>query len=269
MTDLALSDAPEPIETPAEEVTVDAVASETEGVEAEQKGVEPSDSSTETAEKNPAQKRIDELTRIRRDTERDRDYWRDQAISNKPEPPKEVVKEPIKTLANFDFDESAYAEYIADRVEAGAVDKAMQKLEENQDRENAGRRQSSFKGKEADFSKEIDDYQDVARNPSLSISEPMRDVITDMDDGPAVLYYLGKNPDIADNIAYLPPMSAARELGRIEAKLAAKNGETVSKAPEPAPKLKAGNPAIEKSPDEMNQSEWNAHRRKVIANRRR
>lgn len=272
---LALSDAPEPIETEDEVVTADVEAIETEEVETEQMGEQPSESSTETEEKaekpNPAQKRIDELTKARRTAERDAEYWRDQAQRKEPDKPVEKVAEPLKTLEDFDYDEAKYQQHLFSKAREGAVDEAKRVLKDEQGRENSDRRISTFRGKEADFSKSVDDYHEVVTDPNLPISQVMADVATEMDNGPEVLYYLGKNPDLADKISQLSPLSAARELGRIEATIQSqeKKGETVSKAPAPAPKIKAANPAIQKSMDDMSQREFNDYRRKQIANRGR
>jgi len=270
---LQLSDAPEPIETEVVETTVDTEVNDTAVVEDEQKTSEVSESSTETVEEkpkaDPVQKRIDELTRKRRDAERDAEYWRQQAMKQPDKPVEDVKPEPLKTLADFDYDESKFQSHLFEKAQQGAVESARQVLKEEQSQQNSSRKISDFRGREAEFCKDVDDYQEVVQNPRLNINQTMADVATEMDDGPEVLYYLGKNPEIADKIAQLSPLSAARELGRIEAKIQSqeKSGKQVSEAPAPTPKLSAVEPSISKSPDDMTQKEWNAHRRKVIANR--
>lgn len=264
-----LLDAPEPIETESLNVSTEVETADEPVVEEEPKAEEASDSSTDKElTQSDINKVADKLTRKRRAAERDRDYWREQAMKQQPEVPEPVV-ETAKTLADFDYNEAQYQQHLIAQVEQRAVEKAKQVLRQDQQREAETRRRSVFTDRESNFSKELDDYDEVARNPSLSISQPMADVITDMDDGPAVLYYLGKNPSIADNIAQLPPLVAARELGRIEVGLSAKGANKVSKAPAPTPKISAAEPAIQKSVDEMSQKEFNEYRRKQIANRGR
>ena len=257
-------DALEPIET--EEVET------TEVVEDELKGEEPSDSSPETeaeeveakAKPDPVQKRIDELTKARRQAERDSEYWREQAMSKKPEPV-EVKEEPIKTLADFDYDEGAYQQHLFAKARAEAVNEAKRVLKEEQSHEISSQKLARFRSKEADFSKDVEDYHTVVTDPNLSISQAMADVATEMDNGPEVLYYLGKNPSLAEEISRLSPLSAARELGRIEAKITAKPvGAKVSKAPAPAPKIAAAEPAMSKSLDELEGAAYNEARRKWI-----
>ena len=261
------TDAPAEIESEATDVVTE--------VEDELKGAEPSDSSTEEKvaedkpKADPVQKRIDELTRKRRDAERDSEYWRDQAMKRQPEAPVEPVEQPLQTLADFDYDEGRYQQHLFKLAQDGAVQKAQEVMREEQSQQSSKRKVTEFRSRENDFSKNVEDYREVVTNPDLSLSKAMVDVATDMENGPEVLYYLAKNPDLSDEIAHLPPLTAARELGRIEAKLQsqAKSGEKVSKAPAPAPKISGLDPSVGKNPDEMSQKEWNAHRRKIIANR--
>jgi len=271
---LALSDAPEPIETEivdtATDVEVDAVAV----VEDEQKTEEVSESSTETDKpKDGVSKRIDELTRRFRDAERDSEYWRNQAMNQPEKPVEEVKPEPLKTLADFDYDEAQYQSHLFGKAQEGAVESARKVLKEEQSQEDDRKVISAFNSKEAEFAKTVDDYYDVARDRAFTDrhSNEMGIVITGMDDGPEVLYYLGKNPDLADKISQLSPLSAARELGRIEAKIQSqeKSGKQVSEAPAPAPKLTAVEPSTTKNVDDMTQGEFNAYRRKQISNRGR
>ena len=268
------TDAPELIETEVDVATADAEVIEATDVEDEQKAEEASDPSTEpeAEEKkpNPAQKRIDELTRIRRDAERDRDYWREQAMKQEPEKPAEVVDEPVKTLSDFDYDEAKYQQHLFEKARQGAVEEAKRVLAEEQSHERSNRKLSTFKSRETDFSKDVDDYREVVTNPNLSISQAMYDVTIDMENGPEVLYYLGKNPSLADEIAALPPLSAARELGRIEAKVLTKEkGEQVSKAPAPTPKIAAVEASTNLNPtkgesDKLSDADWIKKRNKQL-----
>jgi len=206
---------------------------------------------------------------LRRTAERDAEYWKQQAQNKAPEAPVEVVEEATKTLADFDYDEGKYQEHLFSRARANAVDEARKVLKDEQSQQTSSRKLSEFRGREADFSKDVEDYQEVVTNPALSLSQPMVDVATEMDNGPELLYYLGKNPALADEISRLSPLTAARELGRIEAKLSAKeSGKTVSEAPAPAPKIKAVDHTTKKSLDDMSQRDFNESRRKYIANNR-
>lgn len=253
-------------ETDAENEVIEeapeAIEAEAEVVEEEPQ--EPSESSTEKEEpeKSKVQERIDELTRLRRETERERDYWKEQA-SKPPEPVKPLE---LKTLEDFDYDEKAYQAYFIETSTSQAVEAAKQALKEESLQREAKTRQKAFETKESKYAEDVTDYMKVTRDENLRLTKEMVDIVALSDDGPSVLYYLGKNPDISAAIADLSPLAAAREIGRIEAKLS-KEPKSASKAPPPPPKIKGGDPVIKKSPDEMTQKEFNAYRRKVIANR--
>lgn len=223
-------------------------------------------------------KRIDELTRNWRETERDRDYWRDLALRyTQPQQPKVETPAPqetkLKTLADFDYDDGKYQQYLFTEAQKRAVEAAKRELEQERERESRTQRVSSFKSRETEFAKTVEDYDEVVRNPRLPITQAMADVIQESEDGPALAYHLGKNPEIAEKIAMLPPIAAARELGKIEARLAyerekAKEKPVVSKAPPPPPKVDASQPAIDKNPDEMSMDEWLKWRQKQLSKRK-
>ena len=80
------------------------------------------------------------------------------------------------------------------------------------------------------------DYDDVVGNPRLPINAVMADAIRMSDQGPDIAYHLGKHPEEAAKIAKLPPILAVKELGKLEAKLAAEPPTPTkrsSSAPEP------------------------------------
>lgn len=231
---------------------------------------QPEDKPEEPPQKSGVEKRIGELTWKQREAERERDYWRQQAMSQTPPEP---APAPTKTLEDFDYDEMKYQAYLFEqataRAEQGATEAARRILaEEEQNRIQMQRRQQ-FESSEKEYARNLADYWNVARNESLTVTQDMADVILDSDNGPAILYYLGKNPDIADQISRLPLHVAAREIGKIEAKLSTPEPEKATKAPPPPSQIKGLDPVIKKNPDDMTQAEFNAYRRKVIEQRRR
>lgn len=239
---------------------------QTEAVQPPEPEQDVSDSSTDAddaSEGKPERKppgvhaRIGELTRNWRETERDRDYWRDlamQASRQQPTPQTETrepppAPEPGKTLADFNYDEAQFAGYLRQQAAEEARKAATDVLRQEREREAAQRKEQTFKQRINDFKKSAPDFDDlVIRNRSLPITEAMAEVIADSEDGPAVAYFLGKNPEAAAAIAQLSPVAAARELGKIEARLALEREQgqkpatpkpAVSKAPPPPPKIDA------------------------------
>jgi hypothetical protein len=105
-----------------------------------------------------------------------------------------------------------YADFI--RAEA---DKLVQQRE-------AAKQQSqvleSYQEREEQARDKYDDFEQVAYNPNLTITNVMAETIQHSDIGPDLAYYLGSNPKDAERISRLSPFMQAKEIGRIEAKLA-------------------------------------------------
>lgn len=114
-----------------------------------------------------------------------------------------------------------------------------------------------------------DDYQQVVENPALPITDVMAQTIRASEVGPDVAYWLGTNPKEAARIANLPPFLQAKEIGRIEARIAAEPPvRKTTSAPAPiapvtsrtssAPSYDTTDPRSVKS---MSTSEWIAAER--------
>ena len=101
---------------------------------------------------------------------------------------------------------------------------AERKAEELLARREQARMQSeiieSYHDKEEDARNKYDDFEQVAYNPKLPITDAMAQTIQASEVGPDMAYYLGSNPKEADRISRLSPLQQAKELGKIEAKLA-------------------------------------------------
>lgn len=239
------------------------------------------------------QGRIDEITRKRREAERRADARERENESLRREldqmrqgsrprdsAPEQATQAPLKTLADFEFDEAKFSAYLFEqaetRAEKRAVEAAKKLLTENESKQAQQKRISTFKQREREFSKQNPDYFDVAYDQSLPFNDVIVEVASESEEGPAILFYLANNTDIADNISQLSPYAAAREIGRIEAMLVAERKKpperVASKAPPPVPKIEgSADAALPKSLDDPNLSdaEYNKLRRKQIAARRK
>lgn len=114
-----------------------------------------------------------------------------------------------------DFENAhAYAEALAE-----------QKAQEMLARREAAKQQAalldSYKDREEEARDRYDDFEQVAYNPNLPVTDYMAQAIQASDIGPEVIYHLGSNPKEAQRIANLPPILQAKEIGRLEAKLVA------------------------------------------------
>lgn len=153
------------------------------------------------------------------------------------------------------------------KSEALAEESRTKEKNETEQREIQARNKETveaFAKRKDAFAEDHPDYADVAESDDLQISIPMAQVIMQDEDGPAIAYYLGQNPDEAERISKLSPPKAASELGRIAARLNAK--PAVSTKPAPIKPLKSGDaPAsARKSPNDMTMEEYAAHRKSSL-----
>jgi len=95
----------------------------------------------------------------------------------------------------------------------------------------------------------------------------MADVLDLSEQGPQILYHLGKNPEEAMRIARLPPAHAALEIGRLEAKLSLPQAKTVTQAPPPIRPLSGGSGSAIVDPDKMTTTEWRQWREEQLRKR--
>lgn len=169
----------------------------------------------DTGRKRPTrslQKRIDKLVRQRVAATRDRDLWRDRALSAPADGGGPTQEEPVPDMSEQAPDQPAGPD--------DSVSGLSPELTAFADRITEAR------GRYADFDR-------VALDPAVPVSAAMAEVIARSDQGPDIAYHLGRSPDLARRIAGLDPLSAARELGRIEAALSPAAARKATGAPPP------------------------------------
>lgn len=112
--------------------------------------------------------------------------------------------------------------------------------------------------------KKYADFDAVALNPdSFDPSPAVANVIMESDQAADVAYYLGMHPDEADRLEAMTSTHVAREIGRIEAKLATKPNvkPKVSAAPDPPKKIGPGKDSPTRSLEDVPYSEFVKRRR--------
>jgi len=105
-----------------------------------------------------------------------------------------------------------YAEALAER-------KAEELIAQREVQRQSQALQEQYYEREEGIRDKYDDFDQVAYNPNLPVTEIMAQSIQASDVGPEVLYWLGSNPKEADRIARLNPILQAKEIGKIEASL--------------------------------------------------
>ena len=228
-----------------------------------------------------AQQRIDHLTWEKNQREREAEYWRQLALQAQqprqpaPEAPAQPVKLP--TLEEHGYDEAKYQAALLDYAARQAESVVEKRLKEADAQRSEQARAESFATRQREFAKSAPDFEDkVLRDPTLPITEAMRDVILDSDAGPELAYYLANNRGLAEQIARLPAHLAALEMGRIDGRIAAekeakkaaatKPKPVVTQAPPPPPTVETNDAEVSKDPysDEMSLAEWNKWREKQL-----
>lgn len=229
----------------------------------------PDDAGTpETSEEKPKggfQRRIGELTRNWREAERRNEELMEvlQRLAPKQYTPEEPKAAP--TLEQHGYNENEYQKALVEYAKAEARREVQETLKREREEATKQTRAESFRSRESEFADSVEDYYDVVYSPTTPISQTMAEVIAESEHGAALAYHLGKNPQIARALYSLPPIQAARELGRLEAKLAEpKPKPVVTKAPPPPPKIEASEPEAERDPDKMSVDEWLKWRNKQL-----
>jgi hypothetical protein len=169
----------------------------------------------------------------------------------------QIVKAPSATSADQFESPEAYAEALA-----------YQRAEELIAKREAAKQQSavleSYQEREEQARDKYDDFEQVAYNPKLPITNVMAETIQSSDIGPELAYYLGSNPKDAERISRMAPLAQAKEIGKIEAKLAAEPPvKRTTSAPAPISPVSArstGAPALDttdpRSIKSMTTSQW-------------
>jgi hypothetical protein len=154
-------------------------------------------------------------------------------------------------------------------AEALAAQKAEQLLLQREEQRQQAELLEAYQDREEEARTKYDDFEQVAYNPRLPITTVMAQAIQASDIGPELAYFLGSNPKEADRISKLPAILQAKEIGKVEAKLASDPPtKKTSSAPAPITPVTSrstGGPAYDttdpRSIKTMSTSEWIAAER--------
>jgi len=168
----------------------------------------------------------------------------------------QVMKTEVPPIDQFESPD-AYAEALA-------VRKAEELLAQREFQKQQAAIEEAYHEREEEARVKYDDFEQVAYNPQLRVTDVMAETIKASEMGPDLAYWLGTNPKEADGISRLSPLLQAREIGKIEAKLAASPPvKPTTSAPAPITPVTArtsGNPSYDttdpRSTKAMSTSEW-------------
>lgn len=154
-------------------------------------------------------------------------------------------------FADYESFVVAKAKYELRQDMAREQQEARRRAEEQSRSQQQASFQDAVRAKIAAATEKFPDFEDVALDPSVPVTETMLQVCVASDKGDELAYHLGKNPAEAKRIAKLPPVAQVLELGKLEAKLAAPPPPPKkTKAPPPPPNLTGGAAPVSAPPDD-------------------
>jgi hypothetical protein len=194
------------------------------------------------------QPRIDELTRARREAEREAAYWR-QVAQGAQSPAQAAPQRPAPE--NF----KKYDDYIDALTDWKAEQAVAKRMEADSTRKVAETRAQTFAERQVQARTAMPDYDEVVGGSDTPIANHVGEAILESDLGPQLAYHFAKNPDVLMRLNSMSPTAAAREIGRLEATLPSKPAtpaaptKKVSNTPAPAGTLgtqgRATTPALQ------------------------
>lgn len=240
-------DAPELADVPAPELETTAAPEPVETETPEEQPVE------QEAAKTFTQEELDAIVgkRLAREQRKwEREQAQRLAEQQARQQPTDIAPEQFETYED-------YAEALAER-------KAQELLARREAEQQQRAYLEAYHDREEVARDKYDDFEQVAYNPNLPVTEAMARAIQASEIGPDVLYHLGSSPSEAARISRLDPILQAREIGKIEARLGAEPPvKKTSNAPAPiapvtarsngAPRYDTTDPRSTKS---MSTSEW-------------
>jgi hypothetical protein len=200
--------------------------------------------------KEDLEKEIAELQEKARLQQEKFEYWRDANRQARAahfqgreveSPPTEVGAPEVPTeKAPVEDDFEDYNEYI----DALTDWKVEQKLAEYDQRAQLRHQNEAHAEKRVSLVEKLElgrekyaDFDEIVHDPIVPITEQIVDILAESEYPAEIAYYLGKNLSVATKISRMPPLAAARAIGKIEAKIAEdEEGSPGSGSPSPQPK---------------------------------
>lgn len=158
--------------------------------------------------------------------EEEKEYYRQLALRNDVKPQYTEPQKDNNVKPKVD-DYSSLEDWV-EAVSDWKANEVLKKAKKDAEAENLAYKQREnerkWLEKEQSYLEKYEDYEEVADANELvrhnALNQTMIQALLETPEtGPDVLYYLGKNIDEARRIAALPPILAAKELGKIEDRL--------------------------------------------------
>jgi hypothetical protein len=232
---------------------------------------------TDEKDSKPVKQRIGTLTKKWRTAERERDFEREKRIeveAKLKEISSKISVDSSKPQKEDFEDEDDYIEALTD----WKIDSKLKNSQKEVEKEVKDERErmvvsETYNGLDNAMEsgrEKYPDFDELVLDENLVISPEVTQILLDSDAPEDVMYYLATNPEDSERISKLGTIQAAREIGKIETKLA-KVEDKEKEKPKPA-KKQSNAPApitpvrtdgvTEKDPNKMSPAEYKAWRMK-------
>ncbi|HTL13075.1 MAG TPA: hypothetical protein VL588_11330 [Bdellovibrionota bacterium] len=212
-------------------------------------------------------RRIDKLNGRISAAQQEAEYWKEQALkapkpsgadasgAEKPTEPEGKPKAPkmadFETLEAYEAARDEYADKLTDwKIDQRdqARERKAQESKQTSEIQAHFDRMDAYSAEHADFAELVEDLQAQKARLSPTVDA----IVIASENGPAILHELAKDPAEFKRINALGPLAAAREIGRLEAKLVSPtpSGQEPKKtthAPKPITPVKPTGGKVEKS----------------------
>lgn len=226
---------PDAHETPEQEIEVERESPEGQEQETETPDGEPAAEPAEKTEQKPKpksryQRRVEGLLQEVKRLTSQRDHFR--TMAEKGGAPKKL--DPLDFNNDADYQKALIAETA--RQSQTEFARSQAQIAEQQ---AAIIEQEIWDARVADYSSAVPDFDAVSYGADVPYSKHGLTMVRQIDKGPQIAYYLGKNKNVALRLSQMSPLETAFELGRIEQRLSGPPKKTVSSAPNPVPTVRA------------------------------
>jgi hypothetical protein len=147
----------------------------------------------------------------------------------KPEVKAKAEENPRPKRADFKADEEYEDALISWGHKKAAAEESVRTTQEREKELLAGFLEHYEEDKERAL-EEHEDFTEAVQASKVVIHPAVQMAIYECEKPADVVYYLAKNPDYAEKLREMTPLSAVKEVGRLEAKLAAASGKPGSGA---------------------------------------
>lgn len=214
-----------------------------------------SETTDDTSEEKPKkkggfQKRINQLTRTVRELERQLESVQRSATQQSAK-----TEENEPKLEDYD-DYGKYSKAVAQwEVKKAKIELASASQEEV-NRVLRMRQEDDFRNRLEAYSEKNEDFEEAVQEVAPLIRGAALEALMDSRHAPEIIHHLAKNPEDAERLSTLSPLAAAREIGKIEARLESKPIKKTTSAPPPAKTVSGGKTVSNIPSDDDTDADW-------------